>query len=170
MYFPTFVLMKEIFKDIPGYEGLYQISNKGTVKNLIRNTTTKGGIGVTGYIRTTLTRDGAQKTKRIHQLVAMAFLNHTPNGHKLVVDHIDNNKLNNNVENLQLITTRENTSKDRRGGSSKYVGVTWNKRDKKWRSEIRFNGKKKQIGLFKTEIEAHNAYQNKLKEINNEKN
>ena len=47
----------------------------------------------------------------------MAFLNHKPNGNKLVVDHINNVKTDNRLSNLQIITQRKNTSKDRTGGS-----------------------------------------------------
>jgi ribosomal protein L15E len=72
----------------------------------------------------------------------MAFLNHTPCGYKIVVDHIDNNiKTDNRLENLQLITQRENVSKDIKNTSSKYIGVCWHKKAKKWRSSIQINGK-----------------------------
>jgi len=172
--------MKEIFKDIPNYEGLYQVSNKGTVKNLTtikRKKTTKGGVGNHGYMRTNLTKDGTVKGVRIHQLVAMAFLEHIPNGYKGVVDHIDNNPLNNNVENLQIISQRENASKDTVGrnaeGSkktSKYTGVAWNKEKYKFSSRINYGGKKIFLGYFDCEEKASETYQNKLKEINNEKN
>ena len=163
--------MKEIFKDIPNYEGKYQISNKGTVKNLTTNKTkktTRGSLTSCGYMKTILTKDGVKKTIKIHQLVAMAFLNHTPCGYKLVVDHIDHNPLNNNLENLQLITQRENVSKKNKKSkkaSSQYTGVCWNKQDRKWTSALYVKSKRFFLGYFKTEIEAHNAYQNKLKEI-----
>jgi len=53
------------------------------------------------------------KEYRIHQLVAMHFLNHIPNNHRLVIDHIDENKLNNNVNNLQIVTNHQNLTKAR---------------------------------------------------------
>lgn len=171
--------MKEIFKDIPSYEGLYQVSNKGTVKNLTtikKKKTTKGGLDKsTGYMKTILTKGGVGKTIRIHQLVAMSFLNHMPDKtKKMVVDHVDNNKLNNNLDNLQIITFRENASKDTvarnsEGGkkTSKYTGVTWNKQKYKFSSRINYGGKKLFLGYFDCEEKAAEAYQNKLKEINN---
>ena len=48
--------------------------------------------------------------------------------HKLVVDHINNDPLDNRLENLQLISHRYNLSKDKKGGSSKFTGVSWDKR------------------------------------------
>ena len=170
---------KEIFKDIPKYEGVYQISDLGRVKSLPKEWVAGTGgvrshngkflkpvVGGNGYFNVALYREGKRKTKNAHQLVAIAFLNHTPNGYNgLIVDHIDNDKSNNNVNNLQLISTRENLSKDRKGGTSKYAGVCWDKKDNKWRSSISINGKKKYLGLFKCELEASAAYQRKLKEI-----
>jgi hypothetical protein len=85
-------------------------------------------------------------------LVAMAFLNHKPDGtHKIVVDHINNNKLDNRVVNLQLISQRENLSKDRKDGTSKYVGVCWKKSRNKWQVDIKIDGKRKYLGLFTDE-------------------
>jgi hypothetical protein len=119
--------MEEIFKDVKGYEGLYQVSNLGRVKSLPK-TWVSGNGGFrshygkilkatkcsSGYYQVGLYKDGVSKKLRIHKLVAMAFFNHAPNGYKIVVDHIDNNKENNRVDNLQLITNRENSSKDSR--------------------------------------------------------
>ena len=66
---------------------------------------------------------------------------------------------------MQVITQRENSSKDKKGGSSKYVGVTFNKLNNTWKSQINIDGKIKYLGDFKNEIDASKAYQNKLKEI-----
>ncbi len=110
------------------------------------------------------------KTFRTHQLIAMAFLNHVPNGHKLVVDHIDNDKLNNKANNLQLVSQRKNASKDqfRLNRSSQYVGVNLCKRAKiknRWVARITINGKMKRLGGFNTELEANEAYCKALKEL-----
>jgi hypothetical protein len=106
------------------------------------------------------------KTKRIHKLVAMAFLGHIPAGYNLVVDHIDNNPLNNRLDNLQLISQRENTSKDKKGGTSDFIGV-FNKSSSKWASAIRINNKIINLGSFDTEQEASEYYQKALESINN---
>lgn len=106
-----------------------------------------------------------QKVEKIHQLVAIAFLNHKPCGYELVIDHIDNNPLNNRVDNLQLISNRLNASKDRKNKTSQYVGVNLHKKSNKWVANIRIGKIKKHLGLFNTEEEANEAYQNKLKTL-----
>jgi len=160
----------EVFKKIKGYPN-YKVSNLGYVKSLKfgKERILKRGIGSRGYSTVSLHEDSKQKTKKIHQLVAVAFLNHTPNGHKLVVNHIDFNKLNNNVDNLEIVTARENSNRKHIKSSSKYVGVTWSKKSKKWLSQIEINGKKKHLGLFTNEIEASNKYQGALLNHQNKK-
>jgi hypothetical protein len=160
---------KEIWKDIPNYEGRYMVSNRGRAKGLKGILSTY--VGNTGYIKLKIYKPRQKGVKRVtinicmHQLVAMAFLDHVPCGNKIVVDHIDNDKTNNNLNNLQLISNRENTSKDKKGGSSKYVGVYWDKPSKKWKAQIYINGKSKHLGYFTNEIDASNAYQDALKNI-----
>jgi hypothetical protein len=80
----------------------------------------------------------------------------------LVVDHINNNQLDNRVDNLQITTQKENSLKSHRKYSSKYVGVSWDKRQYKWMSQIRINGKLNFLGRFVNEQEASQAYQNRL--------
>ena len=159
----------EVWKDIPEYEGLYQVSNLGNVISFKRKNikiikkilNPKGRFFVNLY-----NNNGILKSYRISVLIAIAFLNHKPCGHKLVVDHIDNNKINDKLYNLQVITQRQNLSKDKKNGTSKYIGVY--KYGHKWRSEIRINNKKNYLGTFKNEIEASQAYQQELNKINNE--
>ena len=101
----------EEWKDIKGYEGIYQISNKGRVKSLNYNRTGKekireGTVDNTGYKIISLSKNGKEKKYSIHRLVAQAFL---PNPDNLpVVNHKDENKLNNNVENLEWCTHKYN--------------------------------------------------------------
>lgn len=171
-------MQEEIWKDVIGYEGLYQVSNLGRVKSLPKTWVAgKGTIkkhdgiilklikDIYGYYLVNLCKENKQKTLKVHQLVAIAFLNHTPCGHKLVIDHIDNNPLNNNVFNLQIVTHRYNTHKQQGRYTSIYKGVHWSKVRKKWMSNIRINGKTICLGAFNEEIEAGIAYQNQLKEI-----
>ena len=100
----------EKYIDIIGFEGLYQISNFGNVKSIKLNKSKilKIGVNNRGYSQVSLSKNGISKTKAIHKLVAVAFLEHIPCGHKLVVNHKDFNKLNNNVNNLRYISHKEN--------------------------------------------------------------
>lgn len=170
----------EIYKDVIGYEGLYQVSNLGNVKSqqrikirkrngnlIIKEKILKPTKDMHGYLRVGLS-NGKLKIFKIHKLVAISFLNHVPNGYKIVVDHKNNIKTDNRAENLQLVTNRENTSKDRKNGSSKYVGVSWANWANKWRAQIWANGKPKKIGYFKCEHEAGKAYQRFKELIENE--
>ncbi len=169
----------EIWKDIPEYEGLYQVSNLGNIKSLEKIIYRKRNgnyinkelimsppLSNKGYPIVTLTKNKKTKTFKVHSIMAIAFLNYKNGIKNMVIDHIDNNKLNNNICNLQIITFRENVSKDRKNKSSKYTGVNWHKRTNKWQSEITINYKKIYLGIFNNEIDAHNAYQDKLKSIN----
>ena len=102
----------EEWKDIKGYEGLYQISNKGNVKSLGNNKTRKEKIlsprKHSGYFFVTLCKKGEKpKNFDIHRLVAEHFLLNPDN--LPVVNHKDENKLNNNVENLEWCTFAYNT-------------------------------------------------------------
>jgi len=161
--------MQEIWKDIKGYDGAYKVSNFGNIISLKRTKQLflKKVINNNGYPFVCLSKKSKQKTYQIHQLVAIHFLNHDPCGLKIVVDHIDNNPLNNNINNLQLISNRKNATKDlfRRKMSSKFIGVYWHIRDKKWVARIKINGKKVFLGYFNDEKKASDAYQNKLKKI-----
>ena len=167
----------EVWKDIPGYEGLYQVSNLGRVKSLPKEWVSgKGAVlkhkgkilkGSTyrGYRLIVLCVNGKNKAYTAHQLVAIAFLNHKPNGYEQVVDHINDNKLDNRLENLQIVTPRFNSYKTQGKYSSKFKGVSWNKERNKWVSQIRINGKLKYLGLFKCELAASYAYQKELKKL-----
>lgn len=160
---------KEIWKDIPNYEGYYQVSNLGRVKSLNFNRSKKErvlkqSIG-SGYYIVCLSKDVTQKVIKVHKLVAMTFLNHISCGHEVVVDHIDNNKLNNNINNLQLISNRENCNKDKKRGTSIYPGVSWDKKYNKWVSAIRIKDTRKYLGSFHCELEAAKAYQKAFDEL-----
>ena len=158
--------MKEQWKDVVGYEGLYEVSDLGRVRNA-RGSIRKCRISKHGYSRLNLSKNSKKRTFKVHQLVAMGFLGHVMgNGTAgLVVDHIDNNKLNNRVDNLQLITNRENLSKDKSGGSSKYVGVTWCKNVSKWLALIWHLSRSHNLGYYTDEEEARNAYVQALARI-----
>ena len=171
----------EIWKDIPNYEGCYQASNLGMVRSLDRIVTfsngrkqfykgklIKGSVNK-GYRRTTLNIEGVGRNFLFSRLVAMAFLGHEPDGHELVVDHINGDKSDDRLENLRIVTNRANRSTCFRSNeesfSSEYVGVSWSKRNSAWRSQIAHNGVVTGLGYYDTELEAYNAYQSALSKI-----
>lgn len=158
--------MKEVWKPVVGYKD-YSISSKGRVKSFKNNKEKilKPTLDAHGYYLINLSVCGKVFSKYVHQLMASSFLGHIPNGHKMVVDHIDNNPLNNNIENLQIISHRHNVSKNRTNKSSKYVGVCWCKSKKRWRAKIQIDGKIVHLGYFRDEFKAAQTYQSKLKEI-----
>ncbi len=157
----------EIWKDIKNYEGLYQVSDTGRVKSLkfSKEKILKATKNNKGYLIVSLYKDGVVKIRTVHQLVAESFLNHVPCRYKLVVNHINFDKLDNRVENLEIVTNRENTNLKHIKSSSKYTGVTWHKPNKKWKSQIYVNGKQKSLGYFKDEYVAHLAYERELSKI-----
>ena len=91
---------KEIYKDIKGYEGEYKISNRGNVQSCKRNIVMKPSLTrKNGYLSIGLCQDGKKKYFLVHRLVAEAFI---PNPDNLPqVNHIDENKTNNDVSNLE---------------------------------------------------------------------
>ena len=107
--------MQEIYKDIIGYEGLYQISNFGNVKSFRAKNSTgklrkldKSKSGNLFYYRITLHKDNVSTKFLVHRLVAMHFLSTDEDYSKLQVNHIDNDGLNNHVSNLEWCTASEN--------------------------------------------------------------
>lgn len=173
-----FLHFMERYIDCKGYECMYKVSNYGNVKSLSR--CIKNGNSsyvckekllkqtlnkVNGYLYVSLCKDSKGIKFSIHQLLCVNFLDLIPDGtNKIVVDHIDNDKLNNNLLNLRLVTNRENVSR-KQNTTSKYTGVYFYSKINRFRARIRVKNKRIDLGQFKTEIEAHNAYLKALKEI-----
>jgi len=107
----------EIWKDIPGYEGLYQASNLGNIKSLIfqcnfnnkkyhREKILKQKITKDKCKRVELWKNGEHKTWLVHRLVGLTFLGEPKE--KLTINHIDGNRLNNNLDNLEWLSLKDN--------------------------------------------------------------
>lgn len=133
------MVMKEIWKPIKDYEGLYEISNFGNVKILARNYTRYNYLtkryniikvkekitqGTTngGYRRICLTKNKVEKNKHIHKLVAEAFIPN-PNNYSYV-NHIDGNKQNNYIDNLEWCTLYQNNTHAYKTGLRKSTDIT----------------------------------------------
>ena len=125
----------------------------------------KLSIGAQGYLRVWLSKNGKWTIYTVHQLMAIVFLNHKPCGYKLVVDHKNNIKTDNRLCNLQVITNRENSSKEKTD-----VGVCWIEYRKKWKSQIRIGNTRKFLGYFTDKQEALESYQKALQTITSTEN
>lgn len=101
--------MEEIWKDVVGYERYYKVSNFGNVYSVRRNKQLKtGNKHRNGYLQVNLYINGKYKTLTVHRLVAQAFI---PNPYeKQDVNHKDENKTNNRVDNLEWLTRKENNN------------------------------------------------------------
>ena len=117
------IFKTEVFKDVPDYIGKYQISDIGRLKSLRRKVRTgkiayrfldekilKPQLRRDGYLYSILTKPF--RNYSIHQLVAICFLGHEICGFEIVVDHKNNNKLDNRAINMQLVSNRVNSTKD----------------------------------------------------------
>lgn len=100
--------MKELWKDIKEYEGIYQVSNLGRIKRVETDRILKGMKDTIGYLRVDLYKNHTASKKLIHRLVAQAFIPNPEN--KLQVNHIDEDKTNNMVSNLEWMTAKENSN------------------------------------------------------------
>lgn len=98
-------IFKETWKPIPGYEGYYEISTYGRIRNLKRNRFVKAESNQP-YYQVWLNKNGMREIKKIHHLVALTFLGECPDGY--IVNHIDFNTHNNRLDNLEYITQLEN--------------------------------------------------------------
>jgi hypothetical protein len=105
-----------------------------------------------GYLQLILDDKGKQKHYYIHRLVACAYLGLDLEDKKQIVDHIDGDRLNNDISNLRIVTKQQN------GFNTKARGCSWHKQAKKWRARIMLDGKEIALGLFDTEEEARQAY------------
>lgn len=159
--------LNEIWKDVVGYEGLYDVSNLGRVRNHTTQVVKTQNIQTSGkYLQTSLWKNNKEKRCLIHRLVAQAFIPNPAN--KPQVNHKDKNDLNNEVLNLEWVTVSENHlhafangrkgSKSRLGEktskASQYRYVYWDTKRACWIASIKIEGKTQNIGRYQTDLEA----------------
>lgn len=165
-------MQDEMWKPITGYEGKYEISNYGRIKNLpfiyisgkiqrsgnrtvreVKPSIRKTTIAPNGYENVGLRKDGKYKGFSVHTLVWDMF-GDAPRLYPLQIDHIDGNKLNNHIDNLQLTTPKFN----RRKSINRDLPIGVVRHGNKYQSQITKNGKGSFLGLFDTPEEAHQKY------------
>ena len=169
-------MLTEQFKSINGYEDFYEVSNLGRVKSLprtimrsngrkqfIKERILRAGINSGGCPVVVLAKDKTQISHKVSHLVWDNFMEEQRDGWVLVVDHIDENPRNNHLSNLQLLTNRENVSKGHQyNGRELPTGVYYDRRSKRYYSQIYITGKKYCLGMFPTKGQASLAYQEAL--------
>ena len=154
--------LDELWKDVVGYEGYYEVSSIGRVRSVERKTKSRFGLKTSpsrvlkgyvtnvGYLRVDLSRDGNKKHVSVHRLIAEAFI---PNPKSLkCVNHIDSDRLNNKATNLEWSTHKENTAHALSKGRMKWrsgdnhparqateckKGHPYTKESTRWRNGIR---------------------------------
>ncbi len=146
--------MVETYKQIEGFEN-YSVSDYGNVRNDKTGRILKGK-STRGYIQVCLMKHKVKHSKLIHKLVATAFLLNPEN--KKCVDHIDNNKHNNNLINLRFATHSQNNQNSSLSSknTSGTKGVYWNTEKNKWIAQITINGKQINLGSFINKEDAIN--------------
>lgn len=147
----------EIWKDITGYEGLYQVSNLGNVRNtngkILKDRFRKE------YKSVVLYKNKIGKPYSNHRLVAYEFILNVNN--KPCVNHINGNKIDNVVSNLEWVNSRENSS-HRYINKTLPTGVSKVKKCQKYTAQIIVNKKKIYLGNFDLPSEASKAYNNAI--------
>lgn len=171
----TSIMTDEIWKDVPNFDGIYQVSNKGRVRSFLKKS---GFVGYekcemprmmsiipkdNGYMYVTLMKNGKRHNKYIHRLVAEAFIHKIPKG--WVINHLDYDRSNNAVENLEITTqggniqhSIEHMKKPRKRTGNYYIT------DRGDRYEVYV--KLKYIGSYKTIEEARSARDEYISSIN----
>ena len=143
----------------------YMISSCGRVMNIRTFRVLKPLNNRGDYLYVNLCKDGETSHKKIHRLVAEAFILNLTN--LPCVDHKNRNSLNNHISNLRWCTIKENNQNrsKRKNTTSMYKGVYFEKKNNKWIARIYQNGHKIHIGCYVDESEAGRAYDRKAKEL-----
>ena len=162
--------LSNTWKDVKGYEGLYQVNAEGQIKSTVfkKERVLNPTVNSSGYKIISLRADGEASSRTVHSIVAEAFLGYTRGSRTIVVDHVNNNQLDNRLINLQIISQRDNCSKDkhRMNKTSQHVGVSYVSTTKKWFAHIRI-GDKISLGTYSTECKAKEVRDAAVAIVNN---
>lgn len=148
-------------KDVDNYE----VSNLGNVRNSKTQRILKYSVSGYGYLKINLNNKDKRISKYIHKLVAETFIDNPEM--KQYVDHINNDKLNNDIKNLRWVTKKENAqnSKLSSKNTSGIKGVFFNKERQNWKAAIKIDGINIHLGYFKSIEDAKNARIKKANEV-----
>ena len=155
----------ETWKIIEGFEN-YSVSDHGNVRNNKTRRIMKKCVFTDGYVVVRLsTENKVSCLKKVSILVAQAFLHNVEN--KPCVDHVDNNRTNNNILNLRWATSQENNrnASMRKDNTSGVKGVAWHKASQKWQSQIKIDGIQIHLGTFKNLEDAKQARITKANQV-----
>ena len=161
--------MNEIWKDVKDYEGTYQVSNLGRIRSLDRTVFASNGarfysgkiikqsiVKGTGYLSFAASIDGKVILLRVHREVMRAFKGDS----SLHVNHINGDKLDNRLENLEYVTQLRNTNHYYSDLKDKKYGCFFDKESRKWVASISSKGVTRKLGYFDCKDEAHQAFYN----------
>jgi len=156
-------IIPEIWKDINGFDGRYQVSNFGDVRNALKGFIMKSHATTKGYRQIMLQKNGKKTSRRVHRLVAQAFI--LDYCHKLQVNHKDLDKTNNRLYNLEMETNTGNQlhshrARKRKRGVYPYKGG-------KFLACIRVEKKLIHLGYFEKKNDAYEAYRDEYRKTYN---
>ena len=151
--------------NVLGYEGLYAVTDSGEIYSLKRGNKMKLSIDRGGYCIVKLSKNGISHKLFVHRIVYGSFKGKL--SEKLVVDHINCNKLDNRIENLRQITSRENTSRAKISSFGR--GVKFFKERNMYGSFIQIEKIRYNLGYFSNCIDAQKAYMKALEKWENER-
>ena len=156
--------MEEIYKTVEGFEN-YEVSNLGNIKNKGTGRILKQTNNGKNYLKVRLYNNKTSRTIKVHKLVAKMFLENPEN--KPYVDHIDNNRLNNNLINLRYATCKENSQNATisKTNTSSVKGVSYCNVKNKYRARVCVDGVSIHLGYFNTLEEAKTARINKVNQV-----
>ena len=145
-------MSKEEWRPVPGYEGKYDVSNMGRVRSYIsRSKKHPSPHGVDnasrGYKQVTLSQP--RKTIKVHRLVMLAFAGKS----SLVIDHVNSDKTDNRLENLEYVTPAENSKRYHRKNRETGASFKARSKTKPWQCQVNLNGKVHCLGYYRTKQE-----------------
>lgn len=168
--------MIEVWKPIPGdWCRAYEVSNLGAVRATDYHRKRVGRpcapgpmrapVDDKGYHRLNLTASSGRKVRvKVARLVALAFVPNPDPDNRIEVDHLDNDRANDRADNLEWVTEaeqqRRRAQRMRKAGStsSKYIGVTWHKKERRWNAQVWVGQRIVRLGGFASEFDAATAY------------